>query len=107
MADGIKKLYYFPYPSAARDIAALLAGGGFDRGRKRKKGAAPGFIVTSPAPGAIRVRYLSPGRASAARTDEMLNAYTTAIKAAGYAVTADHGAGELGVTAAPAGQGVS
>lgn len=105
MDDGIKKLYYYEYPTVSRDIAALLAGAGFDRGRQRKKGAAPGFIVTSPAPGAIRVRHLSAGRASAAHTDEMLAAYAVAIKAAGYAVTADCGAGELVVTAAPSGQG--
>jgi hypothetical protein len=90
MDDGIKRLYYYQYPTVSRDIAALLAGAGFDCGRKRKKGGAPGFIVTSPAPGAIRVRYLSVGRASAIRTDEMLVGYAAAIKAAGYAVTATY-----------------
>jgi hypothetical protein len=106
MDDGVKKLYYYEYPSAARDLATLLAVAGFDRGRKSKKRGRTGFIVTSPSPGAVRVRYHSVARACADR-DENLAAYTKAIRAAGYAVTADCGTGELVVTAAPSGQGAS
>jgi hypothetical protein len=97
MDDGIKSLWYYQYPSAARDISALLAAAGFSRGgrpKKRTRGTS-GFMVTSPAPGAVRVQYYSAPRASAARSDEMLAAYARAITAAGYTVAADCGGGEL------------
>ncbi len=105
MGDGVKKLYYYEYPSAARDLAALLAAAGFSSGWKSKKRGRTGFIVTSSAPGAVRVRYHPAVRAAAADRTEMLTAYTGAIKTAGYTVTADSDAGELLITAAPAGRG--
>jgi hypothetical protein len=89
MADGVKKLYYYPYPATAADIATLLDAAGFERGSISKSRKAPGFIVTSPCPGVIRVRYHSPGRASAAYVDEMLFGYAAAVKVAGYTVTHD------------------
>jgi hypothetical protein len=98
MADGVKKLYYYQYPSAAADIAALLGAAGFGRGRKSKKRRAPGYIVTSPSPGAIRVRYHSISEATAARADEMLAAYAGVITAAGYAALVDCDGGDLAVT---------
>jgi hypothetical protein len=98
MADGVKKLYCYRYPPAAYLIAELLSAAGFDLGRKSKKRRTPGFIVTSPSPGAVRVRYHSTSRASAALNDEMLGAYAAAINAAGYAATADPGGLELAVT---------
>jgi hypothetical protein len=107
MADGVKKLYYYPYPSAARDIATLLSASGFDRGRKSKKRPATGFIVTSSAPGVVRVQYRPAVRTAVACTGEMLTAYTTAINAGGYAVTTDWDTRELVVTAALAGAGAS
>jgi hypothetical protein len=97
MGDGIKSLWYYPYPSAARDISTLLGAAGFDRGAKPKKhqNGLPGYLVTSPAPGAVRVQYYCPPRASGLRQDEMLAAYTTAITAAGYAIAADRGDDDL------------
>lgn len=93
MDDGIKTLWYYPYPSAARDISALLAGAGFDRGaRPKKKQREPGlsgYLVTSPAPGAVRVQYYTPPRASDALRGEMLAAYATAVSKGGYAIAAD------------------
>jgi hypothetical protein len=74
MGDGIKSLWYYPYPSAARDISTLLGAAGFDRGAKPKKhqNGLPGYLVTNPAPGAVRVQYYCPPRASGLRQDEML-----------------------------------
>ena len=99
MVDGVKKLYYYEYPALARNVSALLAAAGFDRGRKTRKRRAPGFIVTIPAPGAVRVLYHSTTRASAVRSDEMLAAYAEAINAAGHLVTPDSSGRELAVTA--------
>jgi hypothetical protein len=104
MDDGVKKLYYYQYPSAARDIAALLAAAGFDRGRKSKKHGRAGFIVTSSAPGAVRVRYHRAAGATATDRVGTLAAYTGAITAAGFEVIADRDVDELVVTAAPRGQ---
>jgi hypothetical protein len=97
MGDGIKSLWYYEYPSAARDISALLSAARFGRGvkpGKRTRGTS-GFMVTSPAPGAVRVQYYSPSRASTVRRDEMTAAYARAITAAGYAVAEDCGDGDL------------
>jgi len=97
MDDGIKSLWYYPYPSAARDISALLGAAGFNRGvrpKKRENGLS-GYMVTSPAPGAVRVRYYSPPRASDASRGAMLAAYTRAVTAAGYAIAADCGDDDL------------
>lgn len=101
MHDGVKKLYYYEYPSAARDIAALLDAAGFDRGRTSKKHGRTGFIVTSSAPGSVRIRYHSVVRATAGDRGETLTAYTATIEAAGFGVTADRNVDELVVTATP------
>lgn len=97
--DGIKTLWYYPYPSAARDVSALLGAAGFGRGsRPRKKNrepGLPGYMVTSPAPGAVRVQYYTPPRVPDACRGEMLAAYAGAITAAGYAFAADCGDDEL------------
>jgi hypothetical protein len=99
MGDGIKSLWYYQYPSAARDISALLGTAGFGRGAKPKKKkrepGLPGYVVTSPAPGAVRVQYYTPPRMSDAGRDEMLTAYAVVITAAGYAVAEDCADGEL------------
>jgi hypothetical protein len=105
MGDGVKKLYYYEYPSAARDIAALLAAAGFHHGRKTQKRGRTGFIVTSSAPGAIRVRHHYTVRATGTDRAETLTAYTGIIEAAGFEVMADRDVEELVVTAAPSGQG--
>lgn len=81
MGDGIKKLYFYQYPSAGRDIAALLAAAGFAAGRKSKKRPAAGFIVTNPSPGLVRVRYHSPSRVPAADERTILTAYAGVIRA--------------------------
>lgn len=106
MDDGVKKRNYYEYPSAARDIAVLLAVAGFDRGRKSGKRGRTGFIVTSSAPGAVRVRHHCTVRATATARGEALTAYTAAIEAAGFGVTTDRRVEELVVTAAPSGQGI-
>jgi len=98
MADGVKKLYYYQYPSAAADIAALLGAAGFDRGRKTAKHRTPGYIVTSPSPGAIRVRYHTVSPVTAARAGEILAAYAEIITAAGYAARPDGDGRDLAVT---------
>lgn len=102
MADGKKKLYYYEYPSAARDVHALLSAAGFDPGVKRKKRhpGTSGFIVTAPAPGSVRVMYHPIGTAAAARRDELLAAYIEVIAAAGYVVMTEHDNRELVVAAA-------
>lgn len=101
MADGKKKLYYYEYPSAARDVHALLGAAGFEPGVKRKKHhpGTSGFIVTGPAPGSVRVRYHSIGKVSAVRGDAILAAYAEAIGLAGYAVMTDCDSHELVVAA--------
>ena len=43
--------------------------------------------MTCPAPDAVRVRYYTTTRISAARSDEMLVAYAEAMEANSYAVT--------------------
>jgi hypothetical protein len=97
MDDGIKSLWYYPYPSAARDISALLAAAGFGRGAKPKKreNGISGYMVTSPAPGAVRVQHYSPPRTCDASRGEMLAAYTRAITTAGYAIAADRSDDDL------------
>jgi hypothetical protein len=99
MDDGIKSLWYYPYPSAARDISALLGTAGFGRGvkpkKKKREPGLPGYMVTSPAPGAVRVQYYTPPRKSDARQGEMLAAYARAITAAGYTIAADCGDDDL------------
>jgi hypothetical protein len=99
MHDGIKSLWYYPYPSAARDISALLGTAGFERGAKpKKKKREPGlagYVVTSPAAGAVRVQYYTPPRTSDACRGEMLAAYTGALTGAGYAIAADCGIDDL------------
>ena len=93
MDDGIKGLWYYPYPSAARDISVLLAAAGFGHGvrpkKKKREPGLPGYMVTSPAPGAVRVQYYTPPGTTDIRRGEMLAAYAGAITAAGYALTAD------------------
>ena len=97
MDDGIKSLWYYPYPSAARDISALLGAAGLGRGAKPKKheNGRTGYMVTSPAPGAVRVQYYTPPRTSDACRDKMLAAYARTITAAGYAIAEDCADGEL------------
>jgi hypothetical protein len=63
--------------------------------RKKREPGLPGYVVTSPAPGAVRVQYYTPPRTSDARRGEMLAAYTTAITEAGYALAADCGVDDL------------
>jgi hypothetical protein len=98
MDDGIKGLWYYPYPSAARDVSALLGAAGFGRGtrpkKKNREPGLPGYAVTSPALGAVRVQYYAPPRTSDACRGEMLAAYAGAITAAGYAI-ADCGDDDL------------
>jgi hypothetical protein len=83
----------YPYSSAARDISALLGAAGFGRGvrpkKKKREPGLPGYMVTSPAPGAVRSNTTPRPRTSDIRKGEMLAAYTRAITAAGYATTAD------------------
>lgn len=102
MGDGVKKLFYYPFPSAARDIHALLAEAGFLSGikpTKRDPGRArPGYRVVSPAPGAARIRYYSISSDPAAYQLEMLAAYAEAAKAAGHAVTVNRDSRELLIT---------
>jgi hypothetical protein len=108
MGDGVKRLYYYPFPTAAKSIHALLGKAGFTSGLKPTKRdpgrARPGFRVTSPAPRSVQVRHYSVTRDSAACQLEMLAAYAGAVKAAGYAVTSDYDRGELIITRAPARQ---
>ena len=103
--DGVKKLYYYEYPSAASDIAALLARAGFDSGRKSRKARRAGFIVTSSAPGSVRVRYHSTVRTAATDRHKTLTAYARTVQAAGFGVTTDGDLHELIVTAEPSGRG--
>jgi hypothetical protein len=107
MGNGVKKLYYYPFPAAARDVHALLGRAGFISGikpTKRDPGRArPGFRVISPAPGTARVGYYSVSRDSAACQLEMLAAYAGAARADGCAVTADRDSRELLITPAPSG----
>lgn len=89
IGNGVKKLYYYPFPAASRDIHALLGGAGFAAGIKPTKRdparARPGFRVTSPAPRAIHVRYYpGPGRTRAAAQLDMLAAYAEAVTGAGH-----------------------
>lgn len=106
MGDGVKKLYYYPFPALAQDIHALLGRAGFGPGikpTKRDPGRArPGFRVTSPSPAAARVGYYSASGEPAACQLEMLAAYAAAAKAAGHAVTVDRDNRELLVTPSPA-----
>lgn len=108
MADGVKRLYVYEYPSLTRDVHAMLGAAGFipgtkPRPKKRDPGAS-GFRVISTSPNAARVRYYSASRASADAGDQMLAAYARAAAARGYAVAADHGTRELIITQARARQ---
>jgi hypothetical protein len=102
LGDGIKKLYYYPFPVAAQMVHALLGEAGFTAGikpTKRDPGrACPGFRVISPAPGAARVRYYSLSSDPAACQLEMLAAYAEAAKTAGHVVTVDRDRRELLIT---------
>lgn len=106
MGNGKKKLYYYPFPAAAREIHALLGKAGFISGIKptrREPGRArPGYRVMSPAPGAARVRHYSVTRDSAAFQLEMLTAYAAAAEAAGRAVSVNRDSRELLITPMPA-----
>jgi hypothetical protein len=95
----VRRMWYYSYPSAAWDISALLGMAGFGRGtrpkKKKREPGLPGYMVTSPAPGAVRVQYYAPPRVSDACRGEMLAAYASAVTAAGYALAADCGDDEL------------